>query len=291
MQPAAYYDSRPRTSSPYSQYAWRSQRDDSDRRCERGQPRRRCIAAKSVKMPTLPFGRHNAVRTKRRLNRYGNPAAINIRSIGSRLRSQPSAHGPVPQNNRQSQQRVPPVRPMPPPGELRVIKHAAEPATTVGRPQVRLDSPTRLASQSANRRAASSGHAFDTNAKLISVSPWQTNPQWQRRREAECTTAAPSTGSTRGRSIGCRSSRAEQPAQHATRTTRKSSKPAGKRIASQRQSGNRRSTPRILLAWSFNRRGQLKAEAGQDQQAILDFDEAFDADPTCWRALCTIAAC
>ena len=42
---------------------------------------------------------------------------------------------------------------------------------------------------------------------------------------------------------------------------------------------------RNLMAWSFNRRGQLKAEAGQDQEAILDFNEAVEADATCWRAV------
>lgn len=39
-----------------------------------------------------------------------------------------------------------------------------------------------------------------------------------------------------------------------------------------------------LTAWAFNRRGQLKAEAGQDKPAILDFDDAIRTDPTCWRA-------
>lgn len=40
-----------------------------------------------------------------------------------------------------------------------------------------------------------------------------------------------------------------------------------------------------LIAWSLNRRGQLKAEAGQDKEAILDFDDAIRTDATCWRAL------
>jgi tetratricopeptide (TPR) repeat protein len=40
-----------------------------------------------------------------------------------------------------------------------------------------------------------------------------------------------------------------------------------------------------LTAWSFNRRGQLKAEAGQDKEAILDFDDAIRAESTCWRAV------
>jgi tetratricopeptide (TPR) repeat protein len=40
-----------------------------------------------------------------------------------------------------------------------------------------------------------------------------------------------------------------------------------------------------LTSWSFNRRGQLKAEAGHDKEAILDFDDAVRAESTCWRAV------
>jgi tetratricopeptide (TPR) repeat protein len=40
-----------------------------------------------------------------------------------------------------------------------------------------------------------------------------------------------------------------------------------------------------LTAWAFNRRGQLKAEAGHEKEAILDFDDAIRAESTCWRAV------
>ena len=40
-----------------------------------------------------------------------------------------------------------------------------------------------------------------------------------------------------------------------------------------------------LIAWSLNRRGQLKAEAGDDKAALQDFDEAIRHDATCWRAV------
>jgi tetratricopeptide (TPR) repeat protein len=40
-----------------------------------------------------------------------------------------------------------------------------------------------------------------------------------------------------------------------------------------------------LAAWSLNRRGQLKAEAGQIQEAVLDFEDAIRADRECWRAV------
>jgi tetratricopeptide (TPR) repeat protein len=39
-----------------------------------------------------------------------------------------------------------------------------------------------------------------------------------------------------------------------------------------------------LTAWALNRRGQLKADAGQAREAMLDFDDALRADPKCWRA-------
>jgi tetratricopeptide (TPR) repeat protein len=40
-----------------------------------------------------------------------------------------------------------------------------------------------------------------------------------------------------------------------------------------------------LTAWAFNRRGQLKAEAGHEKEAILDFDDAIRAESNCWRAV------
>jgi tetratricopeptide (TPR) repeat protein len=40
-----------------------------------------------------------------------------------------------------------------------------------------------------------------------------------------------------------------------------------------------------LAAWAYNRRGQMKAEAGRDSEAMLDFDDAIRADPKRWRAL------
>ena len=40
-----------------------------------------------------------------------------------------------------------------------------------------------------------------------------------------------------------------------------------------------------LAGWALNRRGQLKADAGQLREAMLDFDDAIRADPECWRAI------
>jgi tetratricopeptide (TPR) repeat protein len=40
-----------------------------------------------------------------------------------------------------------------------------------------------------------------------------------------------------------------------------------------------------LASWAFNRRGQLRAEAGRHQEALVDFDDAVRADPGRWRAI------
>jgi tetratricopeptide (TPR) repeat protein len=40
-----------------------------------------------------------------------------------------------------------------------------------------------------------------------------------------------------------------------------------------------------LAAWAYNRRGQLKAEAGRDTEAMHDFNDAIRADAKRWRAL------
>jgi len=40
-----------------------------------------------------------------------------------------------------------------------------------------------------------------------------------------------------------------------------------------------------LASWALNRRGQLKAETDRDDEAIIDFDAAVDADPKRWRAI------
>jgi tetratricopeptide (TPR) repeat protein len=58
-----------------------------------------------------------------------------------------------------------------------------------------------------------------------------------------------------------------------------------RRAQASRASGETAKYANNLTAWAFNRRGQLKAEAGHDKDAILDFDDAIRIDSTCWRAV------
>jgi tetratricopeptide (TPR) repeat protein len=40
-----------------------------------------------------------------------------------------------------------------------------------------------------------------------------------------------------------------------------------------------------LTAWTLNRRGELRGDAGQDSEALADFEGALAADPSTWRAM------
>ncbi len=40
-----------------------------------------------------------------------------------------------------------------------------------------------------------------------------------------------------------------------------------------------------LMGWAYNRRGEIRAEAGQDAEALVDFETAVDCNPQSWRAV------
>jgi tetratricopeptide (TPR) repeat protein len=40
-----------------------------------------------------------------------------------------------------------------------------------------------------------------------------------------------------------------------------------------------------LSSWALNRRGQMRADAGRNEEALADFDAAIKADPKRWRAI------
>ena len=40
-----------------------------------------------------------------------------------------------------------------------------------------------------------------------------------------------------------------------------------------------------LAAWALNRRGETRADAGRDREAMLDFEDAIHTDPNSWRAV------
>jgi tetratricopeptide (TPR) repeat protein len=42
---------------------------------------------------------------------------------------------------------------------------------------------------------------------------------------------------------------------------------------------------RQLMAWAYNKRGELLADTGQDEEALRDFEQSVEMDKTAWRAL------
>ena len=42
---------------------------------------------------------------------------------------------------------------------------------------------------------------------------------------------------------------------------------------------------RRLMGWSYNRRGELRAESGRDTEALADFEMAVESSPNSWRAI------
>jgi len=78
---------------------------------------------------------------------------------------------------------------------------------------------------------------------------------------------------------------------HDLSTTAKTENDFSRIIDACRQAQAGQTNPQIsrytneLASWALNRRGQIKAEAGRDQEALADFDAAVQADDTRWRAI------
>ncbi len=117
---------------------------------------------------------------------------------------------------------------------------------------------------------------------MSSVSPWTTTPK----------AAIPTTTSASRKPIAPPSPADRLLAEaHAWSTAAKTEQDYSRIIETCRRAEASQASPvaakyaKSLTAWAFNRRGQLKAEAGHDKDAILDFDDAIRTDATCWRAI------
>ncbi|HVT29967.1 MAG TPA: tetratricopeptide repeat protein [Lacipirellulaceae bacterium] len=121
-----------------------------------------------------------------------------------------------------------------------------------------------------------------TDTNMSSVSPWTTTPK----------VATPSTTSASRRPIASPSPADQLLAHaHALSTTAKTEPDYSRIIETCRRAeaseagAEAAKYAKRLTAWALNRRGELKAEAGHDKDAILDFDDAIRDDATCWRAI------
>ncbi len=231
-----------------------------------------------IKMPTLPFGRPTppnqaAQSTSSATNgsyaQYGSAAS----------QQKPPVQGqPL---NWQAQQRIPAGGQMPQPAgsgyQTARVNGGRPPESIPQDPRVRMAS---LPTAALPIPAAPSTRMPNTS----SVAPWQTQPSAAPVAKPMKTTEAQPTGpsSAADRLIA----EAHELSSHA-----QTDEDYTQIIETCQQAQSIDASPATkqyannLVAWSYNRRGQLKAEAGNDEQAIVDFDAAVQADPNCWRAL------
>jgi hypothetical protein len=273
VQQAGFYNSRPqRGAAPAGiQSPANNNKSSSNGALFRGQ---------KVKMPNLPFGRQTA--PSKTMARVPQSTAATIAPNNSGY-PQSRATGQAPVANRAMQQRMPAGSPMSAANGYQTARVAdARPPQPAARPNM---------AAPASRPNPSSPAIPNASA----VSPWNQSPPTAHpalpaaptmKPAAAAPTAKPAAPaaplSTADRLVAeahelSNSAQCEEDYTHIIETCRRAqasqASPATAQFA------------KNLISWSLNRRGQLKAEAGQDKEAILDFDDAIRTDATCWRAL------
>jgi tetratricopeptide (TPR) repeat protein len=274
VQPAAYYDSRPRGTSSSSMQTITDEDPQTPNTPHQGPMYR----GQKLQMPTLPFGRQF---TSNKTTPPGTqPGNYQYPQNGAPA-AQPNNATAGPQKNRQFQQRIPSGTPLPAQANsnYQTARVAGNnPPQPIGR-----DNTPRLPSlPTAALPYPSAPSTRIPNSS--SVPPWQTNPSAVAPSKPGVSAAAPTAGS---------SSTANRLVAEAHEMSDRASSDYDysqiieicRRAEASQPSSTTAQYAKNLIAWSFNRRGQLKAEAGQDQEAILDFNEAVEADPACWRAV------
>jgi tetratricopeptide (TPR) repeat protein len=223
-----------------------------------------------LKMPTLPFGRQTTTpyQASRRVPQSNAPAAspYNAARSQSHVSAQVQAGRPV-------QQRMPAGNP--------ALANANRQTARVadGRPPqpIRQDQVPQLGSRPTARAAQSAPNA-------TSVSPWTVTP-------AAAQTAKPNASAATKPAAPLSTADRLVAGAHELSTRAQSEQEFTQIIETCRRAQASQASPataqyaKNLIAWSLNRRGQLKAEAGQDKEAMLDFDDAIRTDAGCWRAL------
>ncbi len=241
VQPAGYFDSRPRPSATAQQQVG----IPSSNANRRGA----LFRGQQLKMPTLPFGRPATTPypASRRVTQSNSPATspYNTARAPAHVSAQAQAGRP-PQPTRQDQAPLPAAR---------LTARVAPPVAS-------------------NQPAPNSA----------SASPWaKTPPAAQTAKPVASAAARPAAPlSTADRLVA---------QAHELSTRAQSAQEFTQIIETCRRAQASQASPataqyaKNLVAWSLNRRGQLKAEAGQEKEALLDFDDAIRTDAGCWRAV------
>lgn len=278
VEQAGYYDSRPRPNATMSGMAVKSAPPvDSNGALYRGQ---------KLKMPTLPFGRPAAQNQAAQRVPQSSPSQLSAPAAAPW--GAPSAKSRTPQSasavSKQMPQRMaagmPNGMPANHPAVRATAAHPAQPMPKAGTPRVA--SAPRSVSQLAAPNAAP--RSMPNTSPTSPASPWNKAPQ------AHPTTKSAAPAAPKQAALESPTDRIVAEA-HSLSTSAQTEADYTQVIATCRRALASEASPEAtqfaqkLIAWSLNRRGQLKAEAGHDKEAILDFDEAIHTDASCWRAL------
>lgn len=269
VQPAGYYDSRPQANATAI-----SNEQNSNHRTSP------LFRGKEVQFPSLPFGRqtsnarpaNQSPQVTSNLNKpnYNNQQQRGMtnqpmnggRSMQARVMN--GAPQAAMNGNRQPVRSASNRPPMP-------IRQPQQPMPLAGRPAM-----------SMQEKAIAPLTSAPTN-NTSPVAPW----------------TAPPAGTAPKQTSASETSKPRSPSQadllvkqaHEWSTSARTEPEYTRIIETCRRAGASQASPEAtkyannLTGWALNRRGQLKAEAGQEQQAILDFDDAVRADASCWRAV------
>lgn len=261
VQPAGYYDSRPRPSTAAKSQTGMT---NSGSTAKKSAP---LFHGQKVRMPALPFGRQTAANSSASQHLPQPTIAPGV------VAAQPGRaySGPPVGNPRASSSVNSPVR------------------VPSGRPPQQMPRPIRQA-HTPNGSDNSGGRSFPT---LHSAPPLPNAANVLPNNEPAATPPAAFQGAMPIASAAVPLTPADRLATQAhdlsvnAQTEQDYTQVAAfcqKVLASQPNSATAKFAQN-LLAWSLNRRGQLKAEAGRDDEAIADFAAAVHADPACWRAI------
>lgn len=277
VEQAGFYDSRPRPKMTSPGVAVKSAPPvDSNGALYRGQ---------KLKMPTLPFGRPSAQNQAQRVPQSSSsqssaPATAPWGASFAKSRTPQSASGVTKQIPQRMVAAMPNGMPTTHPAARTAAARPAQPMPKAD--GQRVASAPRHASQLAAPTAAPRSVPNSSPG-----SPWNETPQAPptTKSEAPAATVAPKQAALASPAERLVAEAHEQSTSAQTEADYTQVITTCRRALASEAGPEATQFAQNLIAWSLNRRGQLKAEAGQDKEAILDFDEAIRTDSNCWRAL------
>jgi len=277
VQPAGYYDSRPRPATA---------KQNTPARAAKPSPTNGALyRGQKVKMPSsLPFSRPTPQSNSAQRSPYAQAPAAAVRGAGGTQARNPQAYS----NSTAAMQHVPSGTPARAPAGMNA-NHTSAPQTAAwpAQPVRPTAAPHVAAAPHATTKGLPQAPAARPAPNTSNVAPWTNKPAATpaakpagMRAAAVAPAAAPSSPADQ---LIIKAYEASAQAQSQADYTEVIA--TCRRALTGDASPDAQQYANNLIAWSLNRRGQLKAESGSDKEAILDFDDAIRTDANCWRAI------